>query len=239
MTTFSDRALEYEVWITYVFDHGDPRWHWELDAAEWNEGAHWELTVDHLINLFENPSPLLDRFTPAQIGAGINFIASPSCSSHAFALRCNSVSLDKRIRGLRAISNLYAQCFARICHWSPGGSEFAPGGGTGPEYDTCFMFWDVFPFFGKMSKPPPATDLDADLLLPPEDTLQLEDACLWAMERTVELANPCCVVGGLHGLGHWALAYPERTSKAIAGVLLRNLPSEVLYYARGARGDVL
>ncbi|MCH8274152.1 MAG: hypothetical protein IH851_05120 [Armatimonadetes bacterium] len=238
MTTFSNRALEYDEWITYVFDHDDPEWHWEDDAPFWNEETHWELTVDHLTKLFEDPTPLLDSFTPAQIGAGIHFLVEPACSSHAYAFRANSVPLDRRIRGLRAISNLYAQCFARICRWVLGTTQRELGGG-GPEDCICYMFWDVFPFYGKMSESPAPTGKDAELWPPPEDAVQLEDACLWAMEKTAELANPCCVVGGLHGLGHWALAYPERTSKAIAGVLRRDLPPEVLDYARRARtGDI-
>jgi hypothetical protein len=66
-------------------------------------------------------------------------------------------------------------------------------------------------------------------------------ACIAAMRTlmrdTLRLPNPACQENALHGLGHWARAYPEFTGATIDAYLAANpkLRPELVRYAQSAR----
>ena len=68
---------------------------------------------------------------------------------------------------------------------------------------------------------------------------QLEDACLTAMERTLEVDHPACQEGALHGLGHWLNDYPERARAAIDRFLQTCTLPELRQYALDARTGMI
>ena len=84
------------------------------------------------------------------------------------------------------------------------------------------MWWDVMPLaaLSKPSAPDPR-----------------HDACLAVMRGALALPNLACQESALHGLGHWARAYPEFTAATIDAYLAANskLRPELLRYANSAR----
>lgn len=230
--------ISYDTWISHVFEHDDPEWHFHDDAPQWDEEAEPQRTLEFLNHLFESPEFLLSRFTPDQIGGGINFMASPSCSSYGFVFLQHSLPIEDRTRCLKNIATVYESVLAKICmrtthhnekNWKPGH--------TTADY-VCYMFWDVFPMFGRTRNHLIYTDEVKQNL---EDHCQLEAACLEALERTLSIDHIAGQEGALHGLGHWQMYYPERVVPIIDRYLASSLAKpELAQYAENARtGSVL
>lgn len=80
------------------------------------------------------------------------------------------------------------------------------------------MWWDILPFFGQPEKPEHA---------------KLDHEILSVMERTLNINHVVCQESSLHGLGHWAAAYPVDVSRIVDDFLSRNrsLRSELKQYA--------
>jgi hypothetical protein len=93
------------------------------------------------------------------------------------------------------------------------------------------MWWDVIPIHGTSEKE--RNDRRPN---------PLDQACLAVMRDTVRLPNPACQESALHGIGHWALAYPAFAATTIDAYLAANpkLRPELVRYAQAARtGSVL
>jgi hypothetical protein len=90
----------------------------------------------------------------------------------------------------------------------------------------CYMWWDIMP-------------IGAPAASPPSDPIH--DACLSEMQDILQLPSPACQESALHGLGHWARAYPEFTAATIDAYLAANakLRPELVRYAQVARAGCI
>ena len=76
--------ISVETWISHIFDHDDLKWHRKEDVSFWDEQANPAIALNHLDRLFSAPEFLVERFTPNQIGTGIEFLSDPWSSDYAF-----------------------------------------------------------------------------------------------------------------------------------------------------------
>jgi hypothetical protein len=211
----------YDEWIDHVFDHAVPfyeqAWYFEPDADWWDPVP--AQAVAFLTRLFETPEPLVEQFADSQIGQGLYYLVSNSASTAFLCLLNDTVPVDERVACIAAMQTLFARLFQPRCE--PILSHLDEPGGNALN-NICYMWWDVAPIgaIAKPSKPDP-----------------IHDACLSMMRGTLALPNHACQESALHGLGHWARAYPEFTAAAIDAYVARNrnLRPELVRYAQAAR----
>jgi hypothetical protein len=217
----SQSDLSYDDWIGSVFDHAVPfygqAWYFDSDADWWDPRP--ELAIAHLTRLFNDPGPLVDQFADGQIGQGLYYLVSSGASSHCVALTNEAVPLNERVICIHAMLSLFIKLFEPRCRPMLSHRDEA----SESELNRiCYMWWDVMPLaaLAKPSAPDP-----------------IHDACLGVMRSTLALPNPACQESALHGLGHWAHAYPEFTAKTIDAYLAANqsLRPELRGYAQAAR----
>ncbi len=213
--------LSYEEWIDYVFDHAVPFYEqaWYVDPkADWWDPTP-EQAIAYLTRLFNDPGALVDQFADSQIAQGLYYLVSSGASSHCVALTNESVAIQQRLGCIHAMLLLFIKLFEPRCR--PVLSHRDEAGGNGLNR-VCYMWWDVMPLAA---------------LAKPSDRDPVHDACLSVMRSTLALPNPACQESALHGLGHWAHAYPEFTSATIDGYLTANpnLRPELAGYAQAAR----
>jgi hypothetical protein len=85
------------------------------------------------------------------------------------------------------------------------------------------MYWDVCPFYGQSEN---------------QRQCEADEECLRVMGVTLQIDHDACRESALHGLGHWALAYPARTDSIIDQWFKAKknfLRRELLDYARKAK----
>jgi hypothetical protein len=195
------RDIFFEDWLRHVFDHPvtDPEWYFDLDADWWAGPA--SITAEYLARCFENADTLLHSFSDAQLRQGLWYLADVSCSDHMFARTDPEVPQPLRQRAIRAMYDLFAQCYARLCtphliHRDElGFSEINL---------VCYMWWDILPIYGGPHEPDRA-DADAE--------------CLAVIERILSLDSDACRESALHGLGHGHMYHPQRVEEIIRGFL--------------------
>ena len=204
-----------------MFSHAvpfyDQAWYFEPDADWWDPKP--EQAVGYLTRLFENPEPLADEFADSQIGQGLYYLVSESAGSYCRFLNDGTVPIEARAACIGAMERVFARLFQPRCapilsHLSePGGNELNR---------ICYMWWDIAAVaaMSKPNRPDP-----------------IHEACLAVMRDTLKLPNPACQESALHGLGHWAHAYPEFTAETINAYLAANptLRPELVRYAKAAR----
>jgi hypothetical protein len=213
--------LSYEEWIDYVFDHAvpfnEPKWYHGSDEDWWHPRP--EQAIDYLTRLFENPAPLADQFADSQIGQGLWYLIDNGAGAHCAYLINGAVPIEDRVACIEAMQSLFARLFQPRCtpilrHLDEPGGDLLNG--------VCYMWWDIIPLaaFSKPRQPDP-----------------IHEATLGVMRATLRLPNPACQESALHGLGHWARAYPEFTAATIDAYLAANpkLRPELVRYAQAAR----
>jgi hypothetical protein len=211
--------LTYEQWIDYVFDHAVPfyeqAWYFEADADWWSPRP--EQAVEYLARLFENPEPLADEFAESQIAQGLHYLVDSGAGAYCRFLTDADVPLDARLGCISAISTLFSRLFQPRC--APVLSHLDEPGGN--ELNRiCYMWWDIMPIGATAASPPRSDPIQA--------------GCLSEMQDILQLPSPACQESALHGLGHWARAYPEFASATIDAYLAANpkLRPELARYAR-------
>jgi hypothetical protein len=221
----SKADLSYEDWIDYVFDRAVPfhgqAWYRHADADWWSPQP--EQAIEYLTGLFENPAPLADRFADGQIGQGLWYLIDNGAGAHCRFLIDGSVPIEACVACIESMERLFARLLQPRC--APLLSH--PDESAGSELSqVCYMWWDVIPLAAssKPRRPDP-----------------IHDACLGVMRDTLRLANPACQESALHGLGHWAGAYPEFTAATIDAYLAGNpkLRPELVRYAQAARSGCI
>jgi hypothetical protein len=206
-------------WVRHIFDHpvSVPEWYWAPDA-DTNEPPA-QTCVAYLTQLFTDPEPILAPYTDAQLNQGLWFLVSNSCSNYMLTLLEPDFAWPERRAGLRAITNLFAQLFAKRC--SPHLSHLDERGAN-PLNMVCYMWWDLFPTWGHPGSPTEVL-VDAELLM--------------VMQRVLAVDALACQESALHGLGHWYLRYPAEVEEAIDVFLKRQpqLDPRLRQYAFSAR----
>jgi hypothetical protein len=201
-------------WVGQIFDHpGEgPEWYRDpnIDLPEPEPASRVRL----LTILFRDPARYLAQYSDSQVARGLWYLIDNACSSYALALLDREIEFQARLHCITAIPSLFAEVFARRC--APRLSHGETQSET-PLNTTCYMWWDIFPSWGA-----PRRDVDGSILS--------------AMAALLSLESPACQESGLHGLGHWQSAYPERVRGVIDRFLERGGHSDALRrYANSAR----
>lgn len=220
--------LKFEDWVKCLFDREVtvPAWYW---SNEWPELSAADF-IEFGTRLFRRSGELLKPYSDGQINDGLYAIISNNVSDDIFALKDPSIPLGQRVAFLEAIFELNRDCFVPRCtphlsylDWVGAPEKHA----LSPLNSICYMCWDIFIIYGDRE----------DKALDP-----LNRACLRVMEKSVRLSNIAVQEGAFHGLGHFALYYPEECAAIIDAFLAEEtiLPPKLLEYALGARtGGVL
>jgi hypothetical protein len=215
------RDLGYDDWIEHVFAHAvpfyEPAWYFAANADWWDAPA--DLAIAYLTQLFEQPEPLVERFADSQIAQGLYYLVDSGAGGYCRFLTDSSVPTEARVACISAMQTLFARLFDARC--APVLSHLDEPG-TNALNSICYMWWDIMPLYGQP---------DGRRANP------TDDACLRVMRETLRLSNPACQESALHGLGHWARAYPDFASAAIDAYLESNPAArpELVRYAQAAR----
>lgn len=261
--------LGYDDWLVHIFAHDDPDWHRDRDAPVWNCEANPRRTVEYVTRAWSDGDALIARFTPNQIGQGVDYLANGMLSNHFGAVLDRSVPFDDRVACIRSVGALYRDCFARICAPVPSHHRSSAPANCGRANMICYMFWDLVCVAPEMTRRAPTAEEMRALkrlekgeararrstrrghsydrtfesehaaLLSRRDHEAIEYVCLEVMEATLTIGHIACQEGALHGLGHWAECYPDRVGRIIDQYLMNPAP-ELRDYAIAARsGGVL
>lgn len=212
--------ITFENWLKYVFDHPsasdtDQVWYWDGD---WASGIiQPAVIVAHIIRAFENSNEVFKPFSDAQLNQGFWFLNSGS--DQMSALLDNNVPCDDLQRCIRAIFTLFEQCFAKKCSPHLGHLD-EPN--ANPLNSACYMWWDLFPWYAHPNTP---------------TRCKMDEEFLNVMQKTLYLDSDACRESALHGLGHWALSYPQKVAAIIDEFLVQNpnIRPQLQEYASNAR----
>ena len=210
-----------EEWVLFVFDHpaSDPRWYWDFDAPWWNEEDHFPEVIAYLTSLFTDSKKHLEPYSNAQINQGLWYMVHNSSSNHMYALFDENIPLKHRLLCIKEIENFFWDCFAERCSANLSHCD------DSLEIDilnsACYMFFDLLPYIGKPNDP---------------KSQQVDQAFLNVLEHVIYIPHTACCESGLHGLGHWALNYPQQAKEIINKFLkaFPNLNPILVNYAKQA-----
>ncbi len=216
------KEASFDEWVAYLFDRPEcdygTHWSFEEGSLEW--GVVGETTAGFIARTYEDSARWLSRFSNAQIAAGLGFTWNPAYGDVYASICHEPTPLALRLRAIRALVPLYKECFQKRCAPALSNLNEAP---ENPLNCVCYMYWDVCPFFGQPEKP---------------ELGPIDEECLNVMETTLQIDHDACRESALHGLGHWALAYPSRAASIIEQGLKakkKSLRRELLDYAQKAK----
>ena len=122
METVNLNQAPFDEWLRFVFDRPVTKPEWFM-----NDDYGWEINPESLVRystqLFQNPAPLFERYSPEQIEQGFRFI--PIVGELADAVWDTDVPLSLRQKCIRSMGNLFESVFMKN---SLG--------------DVAFMWWD-------------------------------------------------------------------------------------------------
>jgi hypothetical protein len=208
--------------VRHLFDHPyeDPAWHWDADADYWPAAP--VRAAEFLGRLFRDSGRLLAPYSDDQVGQGLNYISSPSCSDYGHCAIDDEVPLTARLELIAGIAELYRQVYAHRLPPLLGHLDET----RGALALSCYMWWDVFPWY-----------------LEPEDPgrREVDERMLTTLEEVLALHSAPCQEAALHGLAHSAYPPPARVREIIdrflaSGAVAR--PELVTYAKRARQGHV-
>jgi hypothetical protein len=137
-----------------------------------------------------------------------------------YPLKDSRVLLANRIACVQSFYDVYAELYAKKCTPDLGHGAQSMSWGN-PLNHTCYMWWDIIPFYGKSG----------------DAREQLDQTMLDVMAKTLEIDHEACREGALHGLGHWRDAYFEFVEVTIDRFLARhqNISPGLRSYAQAVR----
>lgn len=215
--------LRYQEWLQFVFDRPvTPNgWYFDLDISTFEVNT---VEISELVaHTLENCGRDLDKYSQDQIGYGLNYIFSNSCSDVVFSIMDDAVPMSLRLRVIASIKNLYRDCFASKC---------LPELGHTAKHrrnmlnNVCYMLWDMSPLSWWENRP---------------NRSIFYGAIVDALEDALTSPNPACVESALHGLGHIHSSYIERVEDVVAAYLRRNVfvhPQLKVYAQKASIGNV-
>jgi len=211
------RDLPFEDWVAHVFDHevGGPQWYFDLDSPYWAGPS--DITLHYIARLFNDPLAYLQPYSDAQLNQGFWYLVSAGDLFQPFLDPLAPLQL--RIDTIGSVTTLFDRLFRTRC--SPHLSHLDEPGAN-PLNLVCYMWWDIAPFGPGHA---------------PGDPHAFDDVVLGVMESQVGMDSIACQESGLHGLGNWMGAYPDRIRRTLDRFLLRRdaLRPDVLRYAEAAR----
>jgi hypothetical protein len=193
-------------WVRAVFDHppNPLPWHWSPRAAFPELGAIQAL--EYARTLFEDAGTLLAPFCDVQVDRGLDAIISNGVSDYMVGLNDRHVPTDLVVSVILSFRPLFEHLFVTRCY--PALAHLAEPS-TSALNSVCYMWWDTLP----LSPQPEA-----------QARRQVDETALSVMASTLTLPNLACQESALHGLGHWALDYPEQVRDIITR-FLRTAPA--------------
>lgn len=105
-------ALNYDEWLGFVFDHPihEPLWHfsenWDYELSDPGK------VLGYIDTLFNNPAPLLRRFSQPHIDQGFWFLPGPN--GLMWLLASLTVPWESRRRTIRSMEPLFRDFFAQV-----------------------------------------------------------------------------------------------------------------------------
>ena len=219
----------FEHWVQYTFERRgneaviDPNA--DYDRYDWEVNP--QILISYVGRLFASPVESTQKYTDEQIRHGFWLIVS-DIEPDLYELFNRDVPLELRVQTVKNMYIVFEQLFAVRC--SPALSSYEDESRLtklNPLNSICYMWWDIIPLYGKSGEP---------------EREVLDSYCVAVMERTLQLDSIACQEAALHGLGHWAHAYPKHITKIIDAYLERKpkLVGELREYALAAReGGVL
>lgn len=198
----------YKQWLSFLFERPDAD-----DPLRWDE-AEFVATNEEKILLVEKTFRQcgvdLASYTDAQVNNGLQYIFDPGFSDISPLLCQKGVAEDVRTECVRAIKNLYSDCFFRRCTKTLSHLD-EPGGGV--LNSICYMLWDISPL------------------------TQWKAIVIDIMEEALYLPHDACIESALHGLGHRYYQDQTRVSEVIVRFLSKTqgLRPELRRYAEQAK----
>lgn len=123
----------------------------------------------------------------------------------------------KKVAGIRAVFDLYRDCFAQRCTQTLGHIDEL---GASDLNRVCYMFWD---------------NCRITYLTNQHDKDDLEAAVLWVLEQAIQFPHRACIEGGLHGIGHVADRCGKDVRRIIDTFLRQQIDPQLRSYAECAR----
>lgn len=204
--------MSFQEWLEYSFNRPVPQeraeaWYWLEDDYEIDDRSR---TI-YVIELFENPSVLIDRYSEPQIAQGLWYICSAACSNHMCEFSCSATPSEVRKQAVLSLLNLYKYLFVPLT------DKDGFDNGTRHCNTVCFMLWDI------------------DSLWPPKEEPAKSDFwkdASYVLERAIRLPSVTVQMSALHGLGHLRSAYTQDSIDIIQQFLLsESVTNEVREYA--------
>jgi hypothetical protein len=186
----------FDQWLQYTFERrADDFEQINLNAEsnDWDFDPQTE--IEYIGRLFASPVEHTRRYTDTQINRALWRVISEG-EPDLYELFNEELPLDLRIQVVKDMYIVFEQLFAPRC--SPAVSAHQSQEHVdhlNPLNSICYMWWDIIPLYGKSGKP------NREIFDP---------YCLEVMQRTIQLDSVACQESALHGLGHWAFAYPEQ-----------------------------
>lgn len=198
--------LKFEDWCYYVFTSSDPPDEvYQLGDVQ---------TLTYATRAFENARQVFAPFSDDEIRDGLWSFAS-EWGLHGLADM--SIDYDLRLRCVQSIYTLYTDLFMVRCEpYLSAMRQDEPN-----RLNTlCYMWWDIFPFYGNLS----GDERKPNEFLP-------------LLERILSLDHIACQESALHGLGHMSANRTE-IERMIDAYLKRNthISESLRNYALSARG---
>lgn len=207
----------YLEWLDYVFDRpvSEPEWYWDPDLEIFEADEEYMAMLLELT--FARSGSDLARFTDEQVNQGLWYLTSPACSDHMFTLKSEVVELDIRLDAIKAIGDLYRDCFAKRCTETLGHLDQA-----GSALNSiCYMFWDISPL---------------GCLEGCRHEARTADVIFGVLREIFETGHLACQEAALHGFGEYSCYYPERVEREIDSLLREGIHHpELREYALKAR----
>ncbi len=160
-----------------------------------------ETALEHVTRLFSSAGATLRRFDDAQVNRGLWELVG--ASGDLYPMLGSELPWPDRARAIESISGVFETLFAMRCtpHLSHVDRTHADqSDDLGALNSVCYMWWDIFPTWGRPDDP---------------EYQERDAAFLDVMARTLSLDSLPCRESALHGLGHWHLHYPAETERII------------------------
>ncbi|MBL1146412.1 MAG: hypothetical protein HND56_05815 [Pseudomonadota bacterium] len=208
----------FEQWIVSLFDHPEEDGDWRFAIDQEPLDIPEKLIPEFIIKLNHELPEITKYYTDWQLGMGLDYIYSPSCSNIAYAIEVSEAPVKTRLQAIKSMKYLYRDCLELRCQPVLGYlSE------TGNKLnDFCYMWWDVTTLSYY-----PADDPNREIFYP---------AVTDVMEYALTLNNIACIESGLHGLGHAVYNWPH-AAEIIENFIKRagNIDPRVMRYAEMAK----
>lgn len=216
-------APMYEAWLEHVFERPKTAsgWYFDLNIEPF-DAKSTQLTI-LLTNTFINSGVDLDIFSKRQINEGLNYIFNTSCSDISYVLKDISVPVDDRTRAIKAIRNLYSDCFAVKCTES---LSHLSESSTSEINQICYMLWDVSPYCHWDNS---------------SENSIFHTTIFEVLEAALHMTHQACVESAIHGLGHMHAYEPDSVELILSQWLSKRAASSspLVKYAKAAcQGNV-